>query len=32
MEDMHSQTAVCIETVAQESADDIKRKIQSRRF
>lgn len=32
MEDMHSQTAVCIETVAQESADDIKRKFKAGDF
>lgn len=32
MEDMHSQTAVCIETVTQESADDIKRKFKAGDF
>ena len=32
MEDMHSQTAVCIGTVAQESADDIKRKFKAGDF
>lgn len=32
MEDMHSQTAVCIGTVAQESADGIKRKFKAGDF